>query len=219
MDSNFLKIISIIADFLTLVTVFTAIPFALLRKNKSILAFRIGNFLHYIFRSALILFSFLIIFKLSDLIYFLLILPFKGQVDDTNYIWENGKEWQHIAAYFISAAFGLSIFWIVSSALWTSSWNTAKEFFNLFLPKNKILLKQESPLEILNATYKTTYAEIEVTPIARQRVTNNKLTITASNDLAGDPHPGAAKTLVINYRIGRKIYSVEVNEGNTITIP
>ncbi|MBA4260076.1 MAG: hypothetical protein C0446_13005 [Chitinophaga sp.] len=219
MDSQFLKTISIIADFVTLTTVFTAIPFALLRKNKSILAFRVGNFLHYLFRSALILVLSILIFKISELIYFFLLLPFKEKVEDNNYVWENGKQIHHIVAYFISGTVGLSLFWLMSSTVWTSSLNTAKEFLNLFLPKNKIFLKQEPPLEILNATYKTTSAEVDVTQVVRQRVSNNKLIIIANNDLAGDPHPGVPKTLKLNYRVGNKSFSIQANEGDTVIIP
>lgn len=219
MNSDFLKIISIIADFITLLTLITVIPFAFFNKNKSILAFKVGNFLHYLFRLALILLAIIIVYNLSVFIYYFLLLTFKGQIDNENALWEKEEAFAHISAYFISGAFGLSILWMLSSLIWTSSLNTSKEFLNLFLPKNKLFIKQEPVLEILNATYKTNSAELEVTQILRGMIQNNKLTITANNEIAGDPHPGVPKTLVIKYRIGLENYSIEIKEGDTLTIP
>ena len=219
LNSDFFKTVSTIADFLTLVTVISAIPFALLRKNENLLAFKVSRFLHYILRTAFIILAIVIIFQLAKFLYFIILLSLKGSITDTNFGWESGYEFQHIVSYFISTAIGLSLFWIISSFLWTSSFNKAKDFLNLFLPKGKLLSKQQSPLEILSAIYKTSQKEIDVTPAVRQRVVDNKLTIMSSNEIAGDPDPGVVKTLVINYRIGRNNSEVKVTEGDTLTIP
>lgn len=219
LNSDFFKAVGTVADILTIATVISAIPFALLRKNENLLAFKVSRFLHYLLRTAFIFLATVIIFQFSKLIYFIILLPLKGNINDKNFEWESGYELQHILSYFISTTIGLSLFWIISTFLWTSSWNKTKEFLNLFLPKGKLLSKQQSPLEILSAIYKTSQKEIDVTPAVRQRVIDNKLTITASNEIAGDPDPGVVKTLVINYRIGRKSSEARITEGNTATIP
>jgi hypothetical protein len=218
-NSNFFKTISLVADILTLVTVLSAIPFALLKRKQNLFAFKISKFLHYLLRCCIMLVLTIIIFRLAEFVYFILLLSTKHQIDDSNYVWETGKEWQHLVSYFVSGSIALSLLWIMCSFVWTSSWNLAKEFFNLFLPKNKLFIRQESPLEILNATYKTTYNQIDITQLARQMISQNKLTIKASNELAGDPHPGAVKALIINYRIGQKTFESQVTEGETLSIP
>jgi hypothetical protein len=219
LNSPFFRIISVVADFVTIATLITAIPFALLKRKQNLLAFRISNFLHYLLRIAFIIIAGLIILKICDLIYFVILLPQQGSINDTNYYWSDGNELSHLVAYFVSGVFGFSVAWIIFSFLWTSSWNSAKDFFNLFLPKGKFLIKQEPILEILSAIYKTNTKEVDVTQVVRKMVSNNKLTIKASNELAGDPDPGILKTLVINYRLGGKPNEVIVNEGASISIP
>jgi len=220
MDTTFpfLKIISVIADFITIAGVITAIRFAILKKNENLFAFRISVFLQYLVRTALIIIFIAILFQWSDFLYGLLLALFKGQWGD-DYYWEQGKEIQHLLAYFVTSAFGLSFLWIVCTLIWTSSFNLTKEFINLFLPQNKILLKQTPLLEISNATYGTEQNKIDVTQTLRQMIKNNKLTIKASNEIGGDPQYGVAKTLTINYKIGQKSVQATVFEGATVTIP
>lgn len=216
---TFFKIISVFSDLVTIAGVITAIRFAILRKDENVLAFRISQFIHYLFRTAIIIIILAVLYGLTNLIYFIFLLFLKGNVHDTNAYWENGKEFQHILAYFTSYSIGLSIAWIICSFIWTSSWNFAKEFINLFLPKNKILLRQAPVLEITNATYGSQQKQIDVTQTLRQMIANDKLTIKASNDIWGDPHFGAAKSLVINYRLGQKTRQTVILEGVTHTIP
>jgi hypothetical protein len=167
----------------------------------------------------MLLIALLLVFQLSKLIYFFVDLILTGNVTDTNFVWESGKEIEHIVAYLISGIIGISISWMVGTFIWTSSWNLSKEFLNLFIPNDKLLSKQTSPLEILSAIYKTDNAQVDITPVARQMVLNNKLKIRASNELAGDPDPGVAKILIISYRIGRKTSEIKAGEGDTVSIP
>ncbi|MBS1917529.1 MAG: DUF4935 domain-containing protein [Bacteroidetes bacterium] len=79
----------------------------------------------------------------------------------------------------------------------------------------------KSPLEILSAIYGSHQPEkqIDVTSILKERIANNKLTITASNDIVGDPDPGVVKSLTIHYRIGERQVQATIIEGATDTIP
>ena len=79
----------------------------------------------------------------------------------------------------------------------------------------------KSPLEIISAIYGSPSIERQkdVTAIMRERVINNKLTITANNEIAGDPDPTVVKSLTILYRVGEKQLQTSILEGVTHTIP
>ncbi|MGE7774247.1 PIN-like domain-containing protein [Chitinophaga sp. NPDC101104] len=79
----------------------------------------------------------------------------------------------------------------------------------------------EGPLEILHATYGTseTDKQIDVTSKLKDLISNNKLTIKSSNEIAGDPHYGVLKDLSITYRIGDQEFHISIPEGATETIP
>jgi hypothetical protein len=79
----------------------------------------------------------------------------------------------------------------------------------------------KSPLEIISAIYGSPQAEkqIDVTAIVKGLIVNNKLTIRASNDIAGDPDLGVLKNLTILYRIGERQVQATIIEGATHTIP
>ncbi|MCD9019150.1 PIN-like domain-containing protein [Parachryseolinea silvisoli] len=77
-------------------------------------------------------------------------------------------------------------------------------------------------LEIVSAKYGTLATDklIDVTDLLVSKIANNRLTIRASNDLAGDPDPGVIKVLQIFYRIGQaQIQLAVITEGETVTIP
>jgi len=57
------------------------------------------------------------------------------------------------------------------------------------------------PLEIIKAIYGTVNKFIDVTTKLNEQVKNNKLSIKASNNIAGDPDVGVPKRLTINYKI------------------
>jgi len=220
MDSNtsIIQIISIIADFITIAGVIAAIRLLMFKRSLNLTGFKISMFLHYLLRIAIILFICSILFRFSDYFYSFLLSFFKESLGNNLY-WEKGKEIQHILTYFITIAIFLSIAWILVTFIWSSSWNLAKDYVNLFLPKNKLLLKQEPVLEIMNATYRTDQKQLDVTDILRQMTDKNSLTVTASNKLAGDPHHGVGKKLIISYRVGQKNYMSDILEHETITIP
>lgn len=79
----------------------------------------------------------------------------------------------------------------------------------------------QGPLEILSAKYGPPQSDkqLDVTSILRELIVDNKLTIKSSNEIAGDPHYGVMKDLIINYRVGERDFDVSIPEGTTETIP
>lgn len=218
LNSDFFKVISLIADLLTLAGVVAAIPFALLKRNSSLFAFNISLFLQYLVRIVLIFLSLIALFYLSYIPYGFLLVVLKGSFGINDY-WETGHEFSYITAYIAAATFGIVIAWLWCSFLWTSSLDNAKEFINLFLPKDKLLRKQENILEIVFAKYGTLQENIDVTPLIQKMVFNNKLVVKSSNELAGDPDPNNAKYLTINYKYGGRSFQVATFEGGICSIP
>jgi hypothetical protein len=47
----------------------------------------------------------------------------------------------------------------------------------------------------------------------------NKLSVKLTNEIAGDPNPGVAKTLKIIYRVGNRDIVKYYNENDMINIP
>ncbi|MFA6715294.1 MAG: DUF3395 domain-containing protein [Victivallaceae bacterium] len=72
---------------------------------------------------------------------------------------------------------------------------------------------------LISAHYGTEKHQIDVTDRVAALITDQGLVITASNNIAGDPHYGGPKTLKIRYRSHDNIYIAEVKEGETIKLP
>ncbi len=62
-------------------------------------------------------------------------------------------------------------------------------------------------------------SHLDVTAPLAARIKNNALSVTASNDLAGDPALNTAKTLRVDYTLGGAAHAQTVNEGQTLQIP
>jgi len=58
----------------------------------------------------------------------------------------------------------------------------------------------------------------DVTEVVRNAVRDNRLSITASNDLFGDPLYGVVKTLRVRYRTGLRVQERRVSEGQSLTL-
>jgi Domain of unknown function (DUF3395) len=108
---------------------------------------------------------------------------------------------------------------MITTTVWTYSFNTAIDLINLVLPKRILLRKKQAVLEILKAIYGIESKEVDVTTILRNMLLNNSLTVTASNQLAGDPNPGIVKKLSIIYKYGNKEQQTEITEGEQVTLP
>lgn len=79
--------------------------------------------------------------------------------------------------------------------------------------------KEEKKIELMSAIYGTDKQFIDVTEKLKPMIKENKLTVTSSNKIDGDPHPGKKKKLVIDYISFGKEYRVEIPENETRTIP
>jgi len=77
----------------------------------------------------------------------------------------------------------------------------------------------ESQFEILKAVYWTSKASVDVTEELRKRIVGNKLDVTASNKIKGDPDYGTVKKLTIEYRFDGNTVTKEFTEGERIIIP
>lgn len=60
---------------------------------------------------------------------------------------------------------------------------------------------------------------VDVTAELRAAVRDNRLSIRASNDIAGDPAPLIVKQLWVQYAVGDRIYTKTVTEGQLLEIP
>lgn len=73
--------------------------------------------------------------------------------------------------------------------------------------------------ELLSAIYGTEKKFIDVTEKLKLKIKENKLTVTANNEIDGDPHIGQKKKLIIDYISYSKVYRVEIPENEKRTIP
>jgi hypothetical protein len=217
-DNSFFGIISKISDIVSIVLFTYGIIYALFRKTRSVIGFQINQFMIKSFRLGVIMVIGIFLFHLSVFPYTFIILMLKQNT--TSFLWEKGKELQHIGAYFITAAIMLPIFWMITSTIWTLSLKYVIDFVNLFLPMSLRFKVDHKPvLEILHAEYGTQKNRIDVTEKLRTMVNNNSLIITASNELAGDPDIGTVKALTIDYRYNDKVFTEQIYEKHTKTIP
>jgi hypothetical protein len=76
----------------------------------------------------------------------------------------------------------------------------------------------DKKLKILSAYYGSTEHKFDVTEQLRARLENNILEITASNDIAGDPHHGVLKTLIVDYTVNGLRVKKEFTEGDRVVL-
>lgn len=79
--------------------------------------------------------------------------------------------------------------------------------------------KNQENLTILYASYGKDAKIYDVTKKLNEQISNNMLTVTAENKIAGDPCPGIAKELKILYSIGKNIKTKIVQEAEQLVIP
>lgn len=85
--------------------------------------------------------------------------------------------------------------------------------------KKKLQENEVQKFELMSAIYGTDKQFIDVTEKLKPRIKENKLTVTSSNEIDGDPHYGIKKKLVIDYISFGKEYRIEIPENETRTIP
>ena len=78
-------------------------------------------------------------------------------------------------------------------------------------------------LEIVRAEYGVLSARlpdaVDVTEELRRAVRDNRLSIRATNDIAGDPAPNIVKQLWVQYAVGDQVFAKTVGEGDLLEIP
>jgi len=74
-------------------------------------------------------------------------------------------------------------------------------------------------LDILEAKYYTAKVSKDVTEKLKNKVTNNRLVIDATNQIDGDPDPGTVKKLKVTYSYSGDTLEKEVDEGQTLILP
>lgn len=87
----------------------------------------------------------------------------------------------------------------------------------------KMLGNPPAKLEIVKAEYGvvtlTQSKMVDVADKLNSLIKDNSLSVTAGNDLAGDPAGGTAKALLVEYSYDGKAYSVKVSEPQTLKLP
>lgn len=218
-------VISRTADILAITGLSAAALFGWIKHTKTPTGFMINQFINKFFKCGLILVLYLVFSRsILVLVYSLTLLLIKGNLIYGTEYWESGKEIQHVLAYLVTAALTLPLFWIIGTTIWTSSFEHTLELINLILPKSLKIqtdkFKNDTSLDIISAIYKTDDDHFtNVTEQIKRMVSNNKLEVTASNDLGGDPHKGFHKNLVINYRINGIEKTEIIPEYRTGVIP
>lgn len=210
-----LKIISIFADSITIIGLIWAIIYGFMKKDQSLLGFRIHKFVVSFFKTGIIVIIGILIFRFSEIIYNLALILTKGSTSGE--LWDENNIIAHLISYFISLSIGLPLLWFISTFVWTGS----LAYFRNIWSKEKINLieNQFNNLIIESAIYKTQNKYVDVTDKLRKMIDKGELTVTSSNAIAGDPDPGVKKILEIKYRYGKsELKTLEIPEKETRTI-
>lgn len=75
-----------------------------------------------------------------------------------------------------------------------------------------------SNLKITKAIYGTVNKSINIAQELTDKIINGRLEINVSNKIAGDPSPGAKKTLTIEYNKDKESKTLILNEGDELKI-
>jgi hypothetical protein len=81
------------------------------------------------------------------------------------------------------------------------------------------LLKGSTTLEVMSAKYGIPGAMTDLTAKLRAMVTRDGLTLEVTNDIGGDPAPGASKHLDIHYRYKGVEREATFQEGDVVKLP
>src|SRR5258706_12738531 len=189
---DIVKIIAIAADIVTITGVTVLAVISSIRRNKELLAFKVNLFLTYSLRAVLIIIFVGLTLVVIKEPYAMVLAIFKGSSNGE--LWENGKELQHILAYFAVGVIEIIVVWIFGTIVWTSSTVYATNFINILVPGRPFKGRKSIPsLEILSAIYGSDIHTVDLTDILRQMIVDSKLKVTANNLLGGDQHPGIGK--------------------------
>jgi hypothetical protein len=78
----------------------------------------------------------------------------------------------------------------------------------------------QNNLQIDRATYGVDYRNLDVTSRLNSQIRGDELTLPVNrNTMGGDPAPGQAKSLTVQYSLNGRASQVIVNEGDTLRLP
>ena len=150
---SFEKTLHLIADVITIVGVGGLVSFAALARDRNLLGRKVFKFLVSTFKLGLSLTVIILTWLVWMVPYAFLLIMFKG--DANQFYWEDGKEFQHITAYFVTVSLMLPACGLVVLSIVTGSLYYPKLVLNK-ITNGSINLARYSDfdvLEILEATY------------------------------------------------------------------
>lgn len=217
---KFLKSLSIIADALTIISLIWAIAWSFYHRKRSLIGLKINVFVVSLLRFVFICIVGAIFYRFWEFIYGFVSIIFNGGSAYQRYYWDDNNIIPYLFSFFTSGLIILILFWLTITIIWTSSFENVIDFINILIPKNVRIKKvAKNKLVIINAQYGINDKYIDVTDKLNQMIIDNKLSILASNELAGDPIIGVPKELRIKYRFNDYEQKEEIaKENETITI-
>lgn len=84
---------------------------------------------------------------------------------------------------------------------------------------NLFKAKQKSDLNIISALYGKREKYIDISKLLNKLIKDNKLSVTITNDIAGDPIYGVKKELIIVYSFGSEFFRITKQEGEILNLP
>jgi hypothetical protein len=95
-----------------------------------------------------------------------------------------------------------------------SSFSSVKTFID-----NLFTAKQTSNLKIISALYGKNDKYFDITDKLNNLISNNKLSISVTNNIAGDPNVGVGKELILVYSYGTEIFRIKKLENELLELP
>lgn len=131
--------------------------------------------------------------------------------------------------YLVAAIASLIITFILFFVSWIfskTSQNSKSEVLEEMEQMEKKIVKREEEssmaskqLKVLSAIYGTEKKNIDIASELNSLINEDELNVLASNDIAGDPHPGILKEVKIKYIYQGREGEKGFKEGETIKLP
>jgi hypothetical protein len=117
-----------------------------------------------------------------------------------------------LLTFFASILSTILAFFAIGKSI--SSFTSVKTFID-----NLFTAKQTSNLKIISALYGKNDKYFDITDQLNKLISNNKLSINVTNNIAGDPNYGVGKELILVYSFGTEIFRIKRLENELLEIP
>jgi len=215
------SILAVVANVMTILGIGGLLTFGIFTKDINLLGRKVFKFVVFTFRFAVILFLLVASYLFFNIPYGFVLLLLKNSMQ--SFYWEAGREWEHIVAYLVGALITLVPFFLLILVTATSSLYYPKLFWNKVFGGRFALdvstYGKFAQLQIIEATYGSKSHTVDVAHTLQSLVDSGKLRVLASNQLAGDPHYGVVKTLVVKYKLDDEEHETQVREDDYLQIP